>query len=181
MVLYQKKKRVKPFLDLDEKTLLYGSFRPVNGQSINNKGKRQIPEPCGPPKPSGMALAFAFLLSFLKLLGGKAPVYSLSLSSFPNVVVGNLLFVVAVILESRSPGSVVIKQGLDSGTLRADKPPRMPSFFIKLSFPKEWPPARVRPAGFGDDSGNGYGKCGPYGTTLFFFIKNVTPRHKFVK
>ena len=94
-------------MDPDEKTLLYGSFRPVNSQSINNKGKRQIPEPCGPPKPSGMALAFAFLLSFLKLLGGKAPVYSLSLSSFPNVVVGNLLFVVAVILESRSPGSVV--------------------------------------------------------------------------
>ncbi len=94
-------------MDPDGKTLLYGSFRPVNGQSINNKGKRQIPEPCGPPKPSGMALAFAFLLSFLKLLGGKAPVYSLSLSSFPNVVVGNLLFVVAVILESRSPGSVV--------------------------------------------------------------------------
>ena len=121
---------------------------------------------------------FCFLLSFLKLLGGKAPVYSLSLSSFPNVVVGNLLFVVAVILESRSPGSVVIKQGLDSGTLRADKPPRMPSFFI---IPKEWRAARVPPAGFGDDSGNGYGKCGPYGTTLFFFIKNVTPRHKFVK
>ena len=94
-------------MDPDGKTLLYGSFRPVNGQSINNKSKQQIPEPCGPPKPSGMALAFAFLLSFLKLLGGKAPVYSLSLSSFPNVVVGNLLFVVAVILESRSPGSVV--------------------------------------------------------------------------
>ena len=33
----------------------------------------------------------------------------------------------------------------------------------------------------GDDSENGYGKGGPYGTTLFFFIKNVTPRHKFVK
>ena len=100
------------------------------------------------------------------------------LSSSPSASVGDLLFVVAVILESRSPGSVVIKQGLDSGTLRADKPPRMPSFFI---IPKEWRAARVRPAGFGDDSGNGYGKCGPYGTTLFFFIKNVTPRHKFVK
>ena len=112
----------------------------------------------------------------------KCLVQFLSLLSFPKewppAGLGNLLFVVAVILESRSPGSVVIKQGLDSGTLRADKPPRMPSFFI---IPKEWPPARVRPAGFGDDSGNGYGKGGAYGTTLFFFIKNVTPRHKFVK
>ena len=132
-------------MDPDGKTLLYGSFRPVNGQSTNNKSKQQIPEPCGPPKPSGMTLvfvfafAFAFLLSFLKLLGGKAPVYSLSLSSFPKVVVGNLLFVVAVILESRSPGSVVIKQGLDSGTLRAGKPPRMPSFFIKRKWlRKRW-------------------------------------------
>ena len=62
-------------------------------------------------KTLGDDICFCFLLSFLKLLGGKAPVYSLSLSSFPNVVVGNLLFVVAVILESRSPGSVVIKQG----------------------------------------------------------------------
>ena len=70
MVLYQKKKRVKPFLDPDGKTLLYGSFRPVNGQSINN---------------------FFFL-------------------SFPKVVVGNLLFVVAVILESCSPGSVVTQK-----------------------------------------------------------------------
>lgn len=44
----------------------------------------------------------------------------------------------------------------------------------------------------GDDRGNdygkdplliirAYGKGGAYGTTLFFFIKNVTPRHKFVK
>ena len=41
------------------------------------------------------------------------------LMSFPNVVVGNPLFAGAVILESRSPGSVVIKLGLDSGTLRA--------------------------------------------------------------
>ena len=164
-------------MDPDEKTLLYGSFRPVNSQSINNTGKQQIPEPCGPPKPSGMTLAFAFLLVVV-IFRGKCLVQGLSLLSFPNVVVGNLLFVVAVILESRSPGSVVIKQGLDSGTLRAGKPPRMPSFFI---IPKEWPPVRVRPAGFGDDSGNGYGKCGPYGTTLFFFIKNVTPRHKFVK
>ena len=121
------------------------------------------------------------LLLFAVIFRGKCLVQFLSLLSFPKVVVGNLLFVVAVILESRSPGSVVIKQGLDSGTLHAGKPPRMPSFFIKLSFPKEWPPARVRPAGFGDDSENGYGKGGPYGTTLFFFIKNVTPRHKFVK
>ncbi len=45
-------------------------------------------------KHSGMTLAFAFCLS-----------------SFPNVIVQDLLFVVAVILESRSPGSVVIKQG----------------------------------------------------------------------
>ena len=45
------------------------------------------------------------------------------LSSFPKewppAGLGNLLFVVGVILESRRPGSVVIKQGLDSGTLRA--------------------------------------------------------------
>ena len=41
----------------------------------------------------------------------KCLVQFLSLLSFPKVVVGNLLFVVAVILESRSPGSVVIKQG----------------------------------------------------------------------
>ena len=164
MVLYQKKKRVKPFLDPDGKTLLYGSFRPVNGQSINNKGKRQIPETLRAAKALGDDICFCFLL--------------FCLSSFPKVVVGNLLFVVAVILESRSPGSVVIKQGLDSGTLRAGKPPRMPSFFI---IPKEWRAARVPPAGFGDDSGNGYGKGGAYGTTLFFFIKNVTPRHKFVK
>ena len=41
------------------------------------------------------------------------------LMSFPNVVVGNPLFAGAVILESCSLGSVVIKQGLDFGTLRA--------------------------------------------------------------
>ena len=45
------------------------------------------------------------------------------LSSFPKewppAGLGNLLFVVAVILESRSPGSVVIKQGLDFRTLLA--------------------------------------------------------------
>ena len=132
-----------------------------------------------PTETLGDDTSFCFCFCFFALIfRGKCLVQFLSLSSFPNVVVGNLLFVVAVILESRSPGSVVIKQGLDSGTLRADKPPRMPSFFI---IPKEWPPARVRPAGFGDDSGNGYGKGGAYGTTLFFFIKNVTPRHKFVK
>ena len=117
----------------------------------------------------------------------KCLVQFLSLLSFPKewppAGLGNPLFVVAVILESRSPGSVVIKQGLDSGTLRADKPPRMPSFFI---IPKEWRPARLRPAsmppaGFGDDSGNGYGKGGASGTTLFFFINKVTPREKFVK
>ena len=58
---------------------------------------------------------FCFLLvvAFLKALVGKSRVYSLSLSSFPKewppAGLGNLLFVVAVILESRSPGSVVIK------------------------------------------------------------------------
>ena len=36
-----------------------------------------------------------------------------------TIVLRNPLVVVAVILESRSPGSVVIKLGLDSGTLRA--------------------------------------------------------------
>ena len=107
---------------------------------------------------------FLIVVAFLKALVGKSRVYSLSLSSFPKVAVGNpllsirltlfvittdprqkhsgmtlafafclssfpkewppaglgnLLFVVAVILESRSPGSVVIKQGINSGTLRA--------------------------------------------------------------
>ena len=84
-------------MDPDGKTLLYGSFRPVNGQSINNKDKRQIPEPCGPPKPSGMTFAFCFCL----LLSLKKPWRKVFSSSF----------VVTVILESRSPGSVVIKQG----------------------------------------------------------------------
>ena len=40
----------------------------------------------------------------------KCLVQFLSLLSFPKVVVGNLLFVVAVILESRSPGSVVTQK-----------------------------------------------------------------------
>ena len=62
---------------------------------------------------------FLIVVAFLKALVGKSRVYSLSLSSFPKVVVQDLLFSVAVILESCSPGSVVIKQGLDSGTLRA--------------------------------------------------------------
>ena len=106
MVLYQKKKRVKPFLDPDGKTLLYGSFRPVNGQSINNKGKRQIPETLRAAKALGDDICFCFLF-FAVIFRGKCLVQGLSLSSFPNVVVGNLLFVVAVILESRSPGSVV--------------------------------------------------------------------------
>ena len=155
-------------MDPDGKTLLYGSFRPVNGKSINNTDKQQIPEPCGPPKPSGMALAFAFLLSFLKLLGGKAPVYSLSLSSFPNVVVGNLLFVVAVILESRSPGSVV-RRTCSLAKLR--DPRQKPSGMTEETTTEKDPLLIIR----------AYGKGGPYGTTLFFFIKNVTPRHKFVK
>ena len=50
-----------------------------------------------PTKTLGDDICFCFLL--------------FCLLSFPNVVVGNPLFVVAVILESRSPGSVVIKQG----------------------------------------------------------------------
>ena len=58
---------------------------------------------------------FLIVVAFLKALVGKSRVYSLSLSSFPKewppAGLGNLLFVVAVILESRSPGSVVIKQG----------------------------------------------------------------------
>ena len=55
------------------------------------------------------------VVAFLKTLGEKARVYSLSLLSFPKewppAGLGNPLFVVAVILESCSPESVVIKQG----------------------------------------------------------------------
>ena len=55
---------------------------------------------------------------------------------------GNSLFVVilcfAVILESRSPGSVVIKLGLDSGTLRAGSSWAAKTLrgFLLMSFPK---------------------------------------------
>ena len=50
---------------------------------------------------------------------------------------GNPLFAVAVILESRSPGSVVIKLGLDSGTLRAGSSWAAKTLrgFLLMSFP----------------------------------------------
>ena len=44
MVLYQKKKRVKPFWGPDEKTLLYGPFRASNGQSKNKTVIKSHPE-----------------------------------------------------------------------------------------------------------------------------------------
>ena len=49
----------------------------------------------------------------------------------------NPLVVVAVILESRSPGSVVIKLGLDSGTLRAGSSWAAKTLrgFLLMSFP----------------------------------------------
>ena len=49
----------------------------------------------------------------------------------------NPLVVVAVILESRSPGSVVIKLGLDSGTLRARSSWAAKTLrgFLLMSFP----------------------------------------------
>ena len=52
-------------------------------------------------------------------------------------MLGNPLFAVAVILESRSPGSVVIKLGLDSGTLRARSSWAAKTLrgFLLMSFP----------------------------------------------
>ena len=81
-------------------------------------------------KMFGDDVCFLIVVAFLKALVGKSRVYSLSLSSFPKVVVGNLLFVVqttittdprqkhsgmtiafafllVVIPECYSPGSVV--------------------------------------------------------------------------
>ena len=54
-----------------------------------------------------------------------------------TIVLRNPLVVVAVILESRSPGSVVIKLGLDSGTLRAGSSWAAKTLrgFLLMSFP----------------------------------------------
>ena len=175
-------------MDPDGKTLLYGSFRPVNGQSINNffsssHSRTLYSGICclsllfsyrptdlrtlRAAKTLGDDTGFCFCF-FAVIFRGKCLVQFFSLLSFPNVVVGNLLFVVAVILESRSPGSVVRR----TCSLAKPRDPRQkPSGMTEETTTEKDPLLIIR----------AYGKGGPYGTTLFFFIKNVTPRHKFVK